>query len=89
MNPFLFEYFPWCSEDSSSIQPTGNTADRPERRTRHEERPPLVLLRQLSNPLKINHLSDWHAPERKKILVQHVTLFCRPALKCRRITTHC
>ena len=54
-------------------------------RTTKKERPPLILLTQLTQLLQIQHLPQRHTPQRQNILMQIVALRCRPALKRGRI----
>ena len=58
------------------------------RRTRNKKRPPPTLPTLLCQRLQIKHLPNWTPPHRQQILMQHIVLVSRPALKRRRITRH-
>lgn len=57
-------------------------------RTGEEKRPTLILFRQLTDLLEIQHLTERHAPQRENILVEIIALRGGPALKGRRIAAH-
>jgi hypothetical protein len=76
------------SKDRRPINMTANPI-RDIRRTRaKEERPLLILLRQLAHLLQIQHLPQRHPPQREDILMQMIALLRGPALKRRSIPRH-
>jgi hypothetical protein len=79
---------PPCSENSRPIDMTTNPTGTIIHGTREEEEPPLVLPTHPTQPLQVQHLAQWHPPERQNILMHIIRLGGRPPLESRSITPH-